>query len=238
MTDTFKTRRHTGKTQRISINFTTCIYMKFMNKFKLVALAIILAACSSNEGDTNQISKSGERSPALALRDSAMRIAHRSSGEADLEKSLKILDEAMAMDPGNKSIFYSKMQVLSKSGSEDGIFEMLLRLDTMVFKDPYSNLQLGVAYELRGNLAKADAKYHDAINVYAAILDTMQNTPLVSRNNNVLNLAVAERLVQENPNKLQDVITEDEKQYLGDLINQIQNRDREVLLEKNRKKTK
>lgn len=209
-----------------------------MNKIKLVALALILVACGSGDGDTVVPSKPGAKDQASMLRDSAMKIVYGPAEEFDYEKSLRLLDEAMALDPSNKSIFYSKMQLVSKSGSEDDVFNMLVRLDTLDFKDPYANIQLGVAYELRGEMEKANAKYLDAINEYAAILDTMQNTPKVSRNNNVLNLAVAERLVQENPHKLQDVITEDEKQYLGDLIKTIQNRDRAELLEKNRKKSK
>lgn len=212
--------------------------MTFMNKFNLLLLSIILVACGTNKGDSTQNSKSAEKSVAMAMRDSALKIAYGPMEELDYLKSLKLLDEAMAMDPSNKSIFYSKMQVVSKSGTQDDIFNMLQRLDTMDFKDPYADIQLGVEYEMRGEMEKADAKYLDAINIYAAILDTMTNTPTVSRNNNVLNLAVAERLVQNNPNKLQDVITEEEKQYLGELIEQIQNRKREDLLEKNRKKIK
>lgn len=208
-----------------------------MNKIKLVVLAIVLVACGSNEGDTNQNTKSVKDS-AMALRDSAMRIAYGPPGEFDYQKSLRLLDEAMAMDPSNKLLFNSKMQIVSKSGSQDDVFNMLVRLDTLNFKDPYSSLQLGVEYEFRGEPDMADAKYHEVINEYVAILDTMQNTPLMSRNNNVLNLAVAESLVQENPHKLQDVMTDEEKQYLGDLVDEIQNTNREDLLERNRKKLK
>lgn len=209
-----------------------------MNKIKLAVLAIVLVACGSQEGDTIETLKPVAKNPAMALRDSAMRIAYESEGDVNFERSFALLDEAMALDPSNKAIFYSKMQLLTKSGSQEEIFNMLVRLDTLDFKDPYSNIQLGVEYELRGEMEKANAKYQDAINIYVSILDTMQNTPKISRNNNVLNLIVAERLVQEDQQKLLDVINDDERQSLSDLISQIKNMDRKDLLEQNRKKMK
>lgn len=211
-----------------------------MNKFKLVVIAIVLAACGTKEGgDTIETPKTFVKDPALALRDSAMQMVYGPKGEEiDYEKSLELLDKAMALDPGSKFIFNSKMQVLSKSGSEDGVFNMMVSMDTMDFKDLNADLQLGIAYELRGEMDKADAKYHEAINMYAAILDTMQNTQFLSRNNNVLHLAVAERLVQESQDKLQLAMTDDEKQYLADNISLIENAKREDLLEMHRKKMK
>src|SRR5690554_6118923 len=226
------------KSQKITSNFATYISYSFMNKFNLLILAIIVVACGNNPKEKDETFESQQRSSAISMRDSAMKMAYGSAEDFDYEKILKLLDNAIAADPENKSIFYSKMQIVTKSGTQDDMFNMLLRLDTMDFKDPYADIQLGVEYELRGEIEKADGKYHDAIDFYAAILDTMENTPFVSRNNNVLNLAVAERLVRENPNKLEDVLTEDEKQYLGDLIDQIRNKMREELLEKNRKKVK
>lgn|SRR5690554_2028608 len=212
--------------------------MTFMNKLKLVVVALILTACGAQESNKIETSIQTEKDPALALRDSAMQLVYGQSGEIDYTESLRLLDEAIALDPGNRSIFYSKMQVLSKSGSEEDIFNMQVSLDTLDFKDGYTTLQLGVEYELRGDIDKADAKYHEAIGIFSAILDTMQNTPLVSRNNNILNLAVAETLVQNGQDKLQTVMTDEEKQHLSEIIDQIKNSKRADLLQMNRKKTR
>lgn len=216
-----------------------------MNKFKLLSIALVLAACGTQEGgdakenaEMTQAPTPVQKNPAMALRDSAMQIVYGAPGEVDAEKSLRLLDEAMAMDPGNRSIFYSKMQVLSKFGTEEDVFNMLVRLDTLDFKDGYTTLQLGVEYEMRGETEKADAKYYDAIAIFSAILDTMQNTQFISRNNNILNLAVAERLANQNQQKLQSVMNDEEKEYLKDILDQIKNAKREDLLKMNRKKTK
>lgn len=215
-----------------------------MNKITLFVFVLILFACANSESEQVSITQSSApvvlsyEEHAAALRDSALRISLSANDEVAIREGLRLFDEAMDMDPNSKTIFYSKMKILSDHRMYDEVFQMLKRLDTLEFKDAYSTLQLAIEYELRNDMNNAEEKYIEAAEGFYQSIIAIEDQTAIERSNLLLNLAVAERLSENVVIRVPDLLTEQEKIQLGSILIEIEERDREEVLNANRIKLK
>lgn len=208
---------------------------KFMNKIKYAFLILVIAACGNNE-PAEAIKTPREQ--AVALRDSAVRMAAQNKDESSIKKSLALLDEAIVLDPDNKGLYTAKMNIYSRSGDFENLSAVLEQLDGSNLKDPYSTLQLGMEYEMQGKREKANKKYSESIDGFISILDTMQVDHRLKRNNLLMNVALAASLSESDSDKarLEAIMTDAERGNLNASIEQLYSVPREDVLVRSRKK--
>jgi tetratricopeptide (TPR) repeat protein len=206
-----------------------------MNKIKYAFLIVVIAACGNNK--PVEVTKTPQEQ-AVALRDSAVKMAAQNKNEGDIQRSLALLDEAMALDPENKAIYTAKMNIYSKSGDYESLSKVLEDLDGSKVKDPYYTLQLGMEYELQGNRDAANTKYSEAVDAFLSIVDTMQVDNRLRRNTFLMNAALASTLSESDSDraKLDAIMSDAERENLSSAIEQLDNVPREDLLNQRRKK--
>ena len=206
-----------------------------MNKMKYAFLIVVIAACGTNE--PTEVAKSPQEQ-AVALRDSAVRMAAQNKQEGDIQKSLALLDEAMALDPENKGFYTAKMNIYSKSGDFENLSKVLEKLDGSNLKDPYYTLQLAMEYELQGNREAANMKYSEAVDSFISIIDTMKADHRFKRNTLLMNVALASSLSESASDKakLDAIMTDAERENLNPAIEQLNAVPREEVLNRRRNK--
>lgn len=207
-----------------------------MNKIKYAFLILVIAACGNNKN--TEIAKT-PKEQAVALRDSAVRMAAQNKEEGSIAKSLALLDEAIALDPDNKGLYTAKMNIYSKSGDFENLSKVLEHLDGSNLKDPYSTIQLGMEYELQGKRDQANKKYSEAIDGFIAIIDTMKVDHRLLRNSLLMNVALAASLSESDADKakLEAIMTDAERENLNPSIEQFNKIPREEILNRRRKKS-
>lgn len=215
--------------------FLQKIQLKFMNKIIYVVLILVLAACGNDK--PTEVVKTPQQQ-AVALRDSAVKMAAQNNDAVSIEKSLALLDQAIVLDPDNRGLYNAKMNIYSKSGNFKGVSKILEKLDGSNLKDPYSTLQLGMEYELQGKRDEANKKYTESVDAFILILDTMQVDHILKRNTLLLNVALGASLSESaaDKEKLDAIISEAERENLNASIEQIYSLPREEILNKRRKK--
>lgn len=206
-----------------------------MNKIKYAFLILVITACGNNE---NTETAKTPQEQAVALRDSAVRMAAQNKEEASIANSLALLDEAIVLDPNNKLLYTAKMNIYSKSGDFENLSKELEKLDGSNLKDPYSTLNLGMEYELQGKRAEANIKYSESIDGFIAIIDTMAVDHRLKRNSLLMNVALAASLSESEADKekLETIMTDAERENLNPSIQQLYNVPREEILNRRRKK--
>jgi len=206
-----------------------------MNKMKYAFLIVVIAACGTNE--PTEVAKTPQEQ-AVALRDSAVRMAAQNKQEGDIQKSLALLDEAMALDPENKGFYTAKMNIYSKSGDFENLSKVLEKLDGSNLKDPYYTLQLAMEYELQGNREAANMKYSEAVDSFISIIDTMKADHRFKRNTLLMNVALASSLSESASDKakLDAIMTDAERENLNPAIEQLNAVPREEVLNRRRNK--
>lgn len=206
-----------------------------MNKINYAFLILLIAACGNNE--PAEVAKSPQEQ-AAALRDSAIRMAARNTDEASINKSLALLDEAIALDPDNKALYNAKMNIYSNSGDYENLAIVLETLNTSSLKDPYSTLQLAMEYELQGKRDKANEKYSESVDAFIEIADTMKVDHTLKRNTLLLNIALAASLSESEADKekLDAILSDAERENLEASIEQVYSLPREEILNRRRKK--
>ena len=206
-----------------------------MNKMKYAFLIVVIAACGTNE--PTEVAKTPQEQ-AVALRDSAVRMAAQNKQEGDIQKSLALLDEAMALDPENKGFYTAKMNIYSKSGDFENLSKVLEKLDGSNLKDPYYTLQLAMEYELQGNREAANMKYSEAVDSFISIIDTMKADHRFKRNTLLMNVALAASLSESASDKakLDAIMTDAERENLNPAIEQLNAVPREEVLNRRRNK--
>lgn len=206
-----------------------------MNKIKYAFFILVVAACGNNKN--TEVAKTPQEQ-AVALRDSAVKMAAQNKDEASIEKSLVLLDEAIALDSANKSLYTAKMNIYSKSGDFVSLSKVLEQLDDSNLKDPYSTLQLGMEYELQGKREEANQKYSASIDGFISIIDTMAIDHRLKRNTLLMNVALAASLSESDADKekLKSLMTDAERENLNPSIEQLYSLPREEILNRRRKK--
>ncbi|NEN23694.1 hypothetical protein G3O08_09300 [Cryomorpha ignava] len=206
-----------------------------MNKIKYAFLILVIAACSNNE--PTETTKTPQEQ-AVALRDSAVKMAAQNKDATSIEKSLALLDQAIALDPDNKNFYNAKMNIYSRSGDFENVSKILEQLDGSNLKDPYSTLQLGMEYELQGKRDEANKKYSESIDGFISIIDTMKVDHRLKRNTLIMNVALAASLSESDSDKarLEAIMTDAERENLKSSIDQLYSLPREEVLNRRRQK--
>lgn len=206
-----------------------------MNKFvptKLLffcATAILTACGTAQDQDQANVSP---RQEAILLQDSAVKQMKAPVGSTAFDESLKLLNQAIKIDPKLKSAYYHKMQYFLKKGDTDEAFRTRVAANKAMPGDAIATLNIGIEYEKRDSLRKAKAKYREAVTLFENILDTIDTNSGLIRNTYILNLALASILANtDGESKSLDLgLSEPERENLDIALNTLKGMTREDLL--------
>lgn len=143
------------------------LQMKCIKSLATAAVLLVLGACGQHAIEAEQQAK--------LLTDSAMNLASSSSKSEDLQKSIELLDAAIAKSKTYYDAYWNKLIIQNQLGLRNEAYATLEKLQELRPTNPDLKATAGVFLLLKGDSVAAKQKFTEADKLFSNVIDTLHN---------------------------------------------------------------
>lgn len=103
---------------------------------------------------------------AVAKNNEAVKLRNKLTEKKDIEKAVRLLDEAIAIDPSYKLAYTNKARFLMYLGEKEKALNTILQMEEMDAENPYYLVYKGMLLEENAKKKLATAAYTQAVSLY------------------------------------------------------------------------